>query len=750
MIKGPGRSTTRRRIEPATSVTFSRRHSRSSAIPDPTQPGKGKRLAELVARQHALMVLDGLEPLQEPPGSSQPGKLLDPDLHDLLVGLAQVNPGLCLVTSRQAIRDLAGMQGRAAESKDLDELSKETAIRLLRQMQITGTDNELADACNKFDCHALSLTLLGRFLCDAHGGEIARIDRVNLHKADRLTRPERHRTAWRVLESYDEWLESKNADPKLLAILRLTGLFDRPAPADCLRVLREVDIIAGLTDAVHSLDKDEWNILLKRLERAKLARLRPSEKQADEFDIDAHPLIREYFAEQLRTKHSEAFRAAHSRLFDHLCETTPHRPDGLTGLQPLYQAVTHGCLAGRQQEACEKVCIDRILRGNEKYSTFKLGAIGADLGAVAAFFDEPWSRLSPNLSPPAQAWLLNEAAFRLRALGRLTEAVEPMRVGLKMRIDQEVWDSAAIIASNLSELELTLGRMTESVSSGRRAIEFADKSQDAFHMMSKRTTAADALFQSGDRAAAAALFAEAERMEEKREPEFPLLYSLRGFQYCDLLLAPAERAAWQSVHFRSAKVAFSDATFAERKATIDEAERRAYKFFEWRHPADSLLDIAFDHLTLARAKLYRWLLSSESDENSPSEISNLKSQIMTALARLREANSLNHLPKALLTAGLHAGAVEQDFDAAQRFLAEAQLIAQRGPMLLYLADIHLHRARLFARLKAEVRRVKFPDINPMQELAKARTLIEQHGYWRRKEELEDAEAVFRRLFPGKT
>ena len=109
-----------------------------------------------------------------------------------------------------------------------------------------------------------------------------------------------------------------------------------------------------------------------------------------------------------------AFKAAHSRLFDHLCEATPHRPDTLDGLQPLYQAVVHGCLAARQPEAREKVYRDRILRGTGSggfYSTRKLGAVGADLAAVAAFFDEPWSRISPNLGVADQAWLLNEAAF---------------------------------------------------------------------------------------------------------------------------------------------------------------------------------------------------------------------------------------------------------------------------------------------------------------------------------------------------
>jgi len=59
-------------------------------------------------------------------------------------------------------------------------------------------------------------------------------------------------------------------------------------------------------------------------------------------------------------------------------------------------------------------------------------------------------------------------------------------------------------------------------------------------------------------------------------------------------------------------------------------------------------------------------------------------------------------------------------------------------MPLFLADIHLHRARLFGTQKA---RRKYPEawVSPQQDLKEARRLIEKHGYWRRKEELEDAE-----------
>src|SRR5207248_321577 len=97
------------------------------------------------------------------------GRLLDPDLRDLVTLLAQANPGLCVLTSRQALTDLDGLRGSAARQEDLEDLPRSVAVALLRRMQVTGTDGELEEACEKFGCHALSLTLLGRFLFDAHG-----------------------------------------------------------------------------------------------------------------------------------------------------------------------------------------------------------------------------------------------------------------------------------------------------------------------------------------------------------------------------------------------------------------------------------------------------------------------------------------------------------------------------------------------------------------------------------------------------
>lgn len=65
---------------------------------------------------------------------------------------------------------------------------------------------------------------------------------------------------------------------------------------------------------------------------------------------------------------------------------------------------------------------------------------------------------------------------------------------------------------------------------------------------------------------------------------------------------------------------------------------------------------------------------------------------------------------------------------------EARDIAECGQMKLQLADLYLHRARLFFREK------EYPNdwISLQADLAAAEKLINQCGYHRRDEELADA------------
>jgi hypothetical protein len=84
--------------------------------PDPrlkTPQEKGERLAKLVAHRRTLLVLAGLEPLQNPPGP-QEGRLREPSLQALLRELAACNMGLCIITTRLPIADIADHERTSA------------------------------------------------------------------------------------------------------------------------------------------------------------------------------------------------------------------------------------------------------------------------------------------------------------------------------------------------------------------------------------------------------------------------------------------------------------------------------------------------------------------------------------------------------------------------------------------------------------------------------------------------------------
>ncbi len=438
---------------------------------------KGEVLAGLVREARTLLVLDGLEPLQHPPGA-QTGRIKDPAVQALVRELARGNPGLCVITTRLAVADVAGRPG--VEAVDLERLPAAAGAELLRELGVKGAEKELRAASEELRGHGLALTLLGTYLHEVLEGDIRRRrEAVVLDPAIEGGEHARH-----VMEAYERWL---GEGPALQALF-LLGLFDRPAEAKAVAALRAGPVVPGLTERIWVGEEREWRLALSRLRQARLVAPAEGDDGHGQGALDAHPLVREHFGERLREVAPEAWRAGNERLYEHYRQAAPEYPESLEAMLPLYAAVVHGCRAGREQEACDEVYQRRVLHGKEHFSRHKLGAFGAELTALAAFFDRPWDRPSARLTEAARAWLLNEAGFVLRALGRLPEAVQPLRAGLEARIVAKNWEGAAIVAGNLSELTLTLGEVAGAVAAGEASVKLADRSGYAVQRMARRTT----------------------------------------------------------------------------------------------------------------------------------------------------------------------------------------------------------------------------------------------------------------------
>jgi serine/threonine protein kinase/tetratricopeptide (TPR) repeat protein len=348
--------------------------------PDPrlgTAWEKGGRLAKLVAHRRTLLVLDGLEPLQNPPGPRE-GRIREPALQALLRELAAFNTGICVVTTRMPVADIADHERTSALRCDLEQLSSAAGAKLLEALGVKGPEAELRNASNEFSGHSFALTLLGSYLTDAFSGDIRRRSEVSGHLAHDVRQGAHAR---KVMESYQTWL----GESPELSVLRMLGLFDRPADEKALGVLLKSPVIPGLTESLTDLRPTVWRTILARLRRA---RLLAGEDPHNPGQLDTHPLVREYFGEQLRSQQTDAWKECNRRLFYYYRTLAPRLPNSFREMEPLFLAVICGCNSGLLREALHEIYIPRIQRGNDSFAANVLGARGPLLSALVHFFED--------------------------------------------------------------------------------------------------------------------------------------------------------------------------------------------------------------------------------------------------------------------------------------------------------------------------------------------------------------------------
>jgi tetratricopeptide (TPR) repeat protein len=660
--------------------------------PAPTEGSpwsKGERLAALVRGARNLLILDGLEPLQSP---TDGWRVQDPGLGQLLRRLARParggeggsaeEIGLCVITSRQRVADLDAFPATAI-TRDLEQISPEAGRALLRVRGVRGTDAELEDVARAFGCQALAVNLVASFLQGvpehpaSAAGEIPDLD----------VPVERGRHPRRVLEAFARRFGSPGPEIELLLLL---GLFDRPAMPGALAALRAAPAIPGLTERLAGLSEAEWDWLLRKLRAEKL--IADEDKHQPEL-VDAHPLVREHFGERLEQENPEAWKEGHWRLYEFHSGSAEPQPDTPGGLAPLFAAVYHGCKAGRYGAVYDDVYWQRIQRQQKFFAVRQLGLFSAALQALGGFFRARWTQPVEGL--PLD--ILSQAGGFLQAVGQLVEAVKAREACLELYQSRNDDEGAANEARALSQLHLALGDIIRAVSCAELSVNLAGKDDWELWMGLARLGAS--LHYRGNLDQAEVQFRLAEQAFVKSEPDKSTLYTLAGFQHCDLLL---DRGAWKEVQER-----------AERALMI--AERNHV-----------LQDIALYHLSLGRA----YLPGGTANRNLGSD--QAREHLGLAVDGLRQAGRQDELPRSLL-ARADLRRLTGDFRGAEDDLEDSLDICTRCELRLLEADTHLGYTRLHL--------ARANPVAARSSLTRARTLIEQTGYHRRDRDLAELESA---------
>jgi serine/threonine protein kinase len=457
---------------------------------------KGERLAKLISHRRTLLVLDGLEPLQNPPGP-QEGRVREPALQALLRELGAYNTGLCVITTRLVVADLADHERTSALRRDLEQLTSDAGAKLLRAQGVNGEEADLRDASDEFGGHCLALTLLGSYLTDAYNGDIRYRKEVSASLADDVRQGVHAR---KVMGSYQSWF----GEGPELSILRMLGLFDRPVDEKTLGALLKAPAIFGITESLADLNPTKWRTILARLRRT---RLLAAEDPYNLGHIDTHPLVREFFGQQLRILRKEAWKECNKRLFYYYRKLAPDLPESFIDMEPLFLAVKCGCNADLFREALHEVYIPRIQRGNSYFAGNVLEARGALLSILGHFFkDGRWD--SPvemgvekhSLTAEDQLFVLMQAGLYLTAIRGLQspearscyQQAEPLCHSLNRPL---LLYSAL---TNEWRYSLMTDKLTATMTIAKRLYTLAEERNDAALMLGAYRALAATLYYSGN------------------------------------------------------------------------------------------------------------------------------------------------------------------------------------------------------------------------------------------------------------
>lgn len=492
--------------------------------PDPAKGSswsKAIRLASIIKKQRSLIILDGLEAIQNTTGANI-GRIGNPGIRFLIKELAFENSGLVVLSSRIQVTDINAYRNNKILTLNLRNLSLEGSIKLLKGAGVSGNRLAFRKAFKEYEGHALSLLVLAGYLSVATDRKLE----IDSSWDSIITSNEPSERASNIIEAYIDWLENK---AQLLA-LQLISILDCPTPiSQILELINKSRIIKHI-DVSSSIGLMDLRSTLVLLEKLQLISIYPRQGESI---VGCHPLVRDCIKSNTQSKFSKRWIDLQSEYFEFLKEKADYATNKRSRIEFLHRAIRHGIAARQLNKAFE---VYYALIKQKQFSLPTEMSHIADNNCLKLFFDKEWDRPICSLSEEAKAYLVSCASANLIYLGSIDEALAPADLGYREYTARGKWVEAAVIAAPVVSMLIASGKIS-------RAEEFIVEATDVVEKAANPILEAScAVFEGyiyhlqGDKKQAEIEFEMAECQLTKGMPINEVTFPTISSYYCKFLL----------------------------------------------------------------------------------------------------------------------------------------------------------------------------------------------------------------------
>jgi tetratricopeptide (TPR) repeat protein len=474
-----------------------------------------------------LLVLDGLERVQEGPAGGGFGRLLDGTLREVLAGACQQpGGGLILLTSRLPFADLETFDGGSARMLEVPSFTPAEGAELLAAVGGGWLAEEKRRALvAAVDGHALATGVLAGLLAARPPAS----DLAALH-ADLAAATRTDARVGKVLEFYAG--QMAETDRYLLAAV---SLFARPVDSGAVLAVAGHEAfgsrLAGWTTA-----------MVQAAVRGRLAGLASRHPDGT---ISAHPLVRDTFRPLVL---AAAETAADTVLAGMPAGTVRSRADALVVVE-----VIELLLDADQWQAADDIYRNRCERG-QIWKHLPAARLGQRVGAAFMATPDRRTACATQLSPRRLSFHTSAAGLYATYAGDLAAAHEYVSLGV--RYDRDAGDilNLGIALANLTECLGHLGQVGSARHTAAESLVKLEATGDRAEIKYSHMQLGWLAGLVGDAGEAEQQFTAADQIEVADSEDGTHLYSIRGNLWADWLARTGRSDPARALTDRNAEI----------------------------------------------------------------------------------------------------------------------------------------------------------------------------------------------------